>query len=213
MLKLIMVLVWVRVTCNQAFFFFPKKKGRRTVGSQVRVRDVWFFRLLWSHCKRELPWIIWPLNPQNMRPILETLLKMQLRGRKRGKDGVKWQKYHPSRDYTRFARPFFLTPTPISFSFFLQCWAWSPYKLHSEVKPTIKRRPHPIVGHFLRGSSPSVERSGKTDHSTLPDVGSAIFRARLSSRRNIRKDLESWRLYNVFRTNQSVNRGTQRQHC
>lgn len=109
--------------------------------------------------------------------------------------------------------PFFLTPTPISSSFFLQCWAWSPDKLHSEVKPAIKRQPHPIVGHFLRGSSPSVERSGKTDHSTLPDVGSAIFRARLSSRRNIRKDLESWRLYNVFRTNQSVNRGTQREHC
>ena len=213
MLKLIMVLVWVRVTCDQAFFFFLKEKGRRTAGSQVRVRDVWFFRLLWSHCKRELSWLIWPLNPQNMRPILETLLKMQLHGRKRGKTGSNRKNIVPPETTLASLALFFLTPTPISFSFFLQCWAWSPDKLHSEVKPAIKRRPHPIVGHFLRGSSPSVERSGKTDHSTLPDVGSAIFRARLSSRRNIRKDLESWRLYNVFRTNQSVNRGTQREHC
>jgi len=107
--------------------------------------------------------------------------------------------------------PFFFTPTPISFSFFLQCGAWS--QLHSEVKPAAKRRPHPIACHFLRGSPPSVERNGKTNHSTLPDLGSAIFRARLSSRKNIRKDLESWRLYNVFRTSKSVDRGTQREHC
>ena len=88
-----------------------------------------------------------------MRPIHATLLKMQLRSEEKGKKTVSNRKNIVPPNYLSLRSPFlFFTPTPISFSFILQCGAWSQGKLHSEVKPAVKRRPHPIACHFLRGS-------------------------------------------------------------